>query len=135
TIGRAARNVNGRAILYADRITGSMQLAIDETKRRRKKQHEFNEANGIVPRSLNKKVVDIMEGAVLVPGKRGAKGRSVAEAKQAYGEQIEARTPEELSAAIQKMEDEMYQAARDLDFEKAAQLRDKISEARQRLVS
>ena len=135
TIGRAARNINGRAILYADRITGSMQLAIDETKRRREKQMHFNEANGIVPKGLDKKVVDIMEGAVVIPGKRGGKGQRVAEKAGSYDDKIQARTPEELTAAITRMEDEMYQAARDLDFEKAAMLRDRISEAKQRLVT
>ncbi len=135
TIGRAARNVNGRAILYADRITGSMKLAMGETKRRRQKQMEFNEANNIVPKGLDKKVVDIMEGAVVIPGKRGGKGKRVAEPLADYSDKIQARTPEELTAAIKALEDEMYQAARDLDFEKAAMLRDKIAEARQKLVS
>src|SRR5690606_33540491 len=79
TIGRAARHLNGKAILYADRVTGSMQRAMDETARRRTKQGSFNEANGITPQSIRKKVADIMEGAREAPGTPGRRTRKVAE--------------------------------------------------------
>jgi len=135
TIGRAARNVEGRAILYADRITGSMQRAMDETARRREKQKQFNEVNGIVPTALNKSVGDIMEGATFIPGRKNQKGRRVAETSNEYDLKFNARTPEEMSKEMIRLEDEMYRAARDLDFEKAAALRDQISELKARLVS
>lgn len=135
TIGRAARNVKGRAILYADKITGSMKKAMDETARRRKKQMEFNEQNGITPKGLDKKVVDIMEGAVVIPGKRSQRKQKVAEIGAEYDASIQARTPEELAKEMTRLEDEMYKAAKDLDFEKAASLRDQISAIKQCLVS
>jgi len=134
TIGRAARNVNGRAILYADRITGSMKKAIDETKRRRETQTAYNEEHGIQPKGLTKGVVDIMEGAVLMPTKRSQKMSKVAEQSNQYDIEMSARTPQELSSEMKRLEDEMYQAAKDLEFEKAANLRDKISEIKQRLI-
>ena len=126
SIGRAARNINGAAILYADRITGSMRRAIDETERRREKQHEYNQKHGITPRGLNKKVTDILEGSV-VPGRTIGKGRKVAEPQRGYTIELKSRTPGELAKEIKRIEDEMYEAARDLQFEKAAQLRDDIS--------
>jgi excinuclease ABC subunit B len=134
TIGRAARNINGRAILYADRITGSMKKAIDETTRRREKQEAFNALHGIVPKALNKKIGDIMEGANHVPGKRAAGTRKVADNKGEYDARIASRSPQELESEMKKLEEEMYQAARDLEFEKAAGLRDKISEIKERLL-
>ncbi|MFT7185108.1 MAG: excinuclease ABC subunit B [Pseudohongiellaceae bacterium] len=134
TIGRAARNVNGRAILYADRITGSMKKAMDETKRRRAAQMAHNEKNGIQPVGLTKGVVDIMEGAVLTPTKRSQKMSKVAEQAGAYDLFLSSRTPKELSADMKRLEDEMYQAAKDLQFEKAASLRDQISEIKERLI-
>ncbi len=126
SIGRAARNINGSAILYADRITGSMKRAIDETERRREKQHEYNQKHGITPRGLNKKVTDIMEGAV-VPGRTIGKARKVAEPQRGYTVELKSRTPGELAKEIKRIEDEMYEAAKDLQFEKAAQLRDDIA--------
>lgn len=122
TIGRAARNVDGRAILYADRITGSMERAISETKRRRDKQEKHNRENGIVPTSLNKPIADIMEGAIVVPGKGGG-SRKVAD----RGAEYSSRSPEDKLKSIKALEDEMYKAAKDLDFEKAAGLRDQVS--------
>ena len=81
TIGRAARNINGRAILYADRVTGSMQRAMDETERRREKQMLHNEKHGIVPKGIKKSVADIMEGASSIPGRKSTKAaKKVAEA-------------------------------------------------------
>src|SRR5690554_165055 len=128
TIGRAARNLRGKAILYADKITRSMQRAMDETERRRAKQIAHNEKYGIVPKGLNKKITDIMEGAV--PGARKGKAQAsrVAEASADYRAAVAARSPQELAKTIARMEKEMYEAARNLEFEKAAQLRDEIAE-------
>lgn len=126
TIGRAARNINGSAILYGDKITKSMKRAIDETERRRKAQEEYNAKHGITPKGLNKKVADIMEGAV-IPGRKIGPSSKVAEKGGRYSVDIKSRTPEQLSKEISRLEDEMYAAASDLDFEKAAQLRDDVS--------
>jgi excinuclease ABC subunit B len=130
TIGRAARNLNGTAILYADNMTGSMQRAIEETNRRRFKQEEFNAKNNIVPIGVKKTVTDIMEGAH-APGARGrrgsAKGRKVAEPKTRYGNSIAAMTPQQREKEIKKLEEQMFQAAKNLEFEEAAQLRDEIA--------
>ncbi|RDE24331.1 excinuclease ABC subunit UvrB [Motiliproteus coralliicola] len=131
TIGRAARNLNGKAILYADRVTGSMQRAIDETERRRAKQLAFNEANGIVPKSVSKSIADIMEGA-RVPGKKAAKSsRKVAEPKADYSTDPQAMSPKELSRAITKLEDQMYEASKNLEFEQAAYYRDELQKLKQ----
>ncbi len=125
TIGRAARNLRGKAILYADRITGSMQRAIDETNRRREKQLAFNKQHGIVPKGISKKVADILEGAhVPIPGK--APTRKVAESRAAY----EIVDPAEAAKKIARLEEQMYRHARDLEFEEAARLRDEIHEIR-----
>src|SRR5690606_21534910 len=126
TIGRAARNANGKAILYADRITGSMQRAIDETNRRRAKQIAYNEAHGIEPKTIRKAVQDIMEGARPVPRRRSRERdrderRTVSRAPQ---------SPQEVLARIQQLEKQMYRHARDLEFEEAAKLRDEIQELR-----
>ncbi len=127
TIGRAARNVNGRAILYADRMTGSMQRAIDETERRREKQMAFNEANGITPKGIRKSVADIMEGAQQIPGKRGKSStRKVAEPSGEYDVDLAKLTPAEQAKMMVRLEDEMYEAARNLEFEKAAAIRDEL---------
>ncbi|WP_417544579.1 excinuclease ABC subunit UvrB [Marinobacter sp.] len=130
TIGRAARNLNGKAILYGDRITGSMQRAIDVTESRRTKQAEHNEAHGITPQGLNKKIADIMEGAG--GGGRGRNkaarpGDKAAEEAEQYRARVGRRTPGELLKEVSRLEDEMYKAASDLDFEAAARLRDEIS--------
>jgi len=127
TIGRAARNVNGRAILYADRITGSMQRAMDETERRRNKQIAFNAEHGITPQGIRKSVADIMEGASQIPGKRG-KGstRKVAESEVEYRIDAELLSPSELAKAITRLEDKMYEAAKNLEFEQAARYRDEL---------
>ena len=122
TIGRAARNVNGKAILYADRVTGSMERAIDETERRREKQVIYNEQHGITPKTIRKAVADVMEGAYAggVPGaKRYAK---VAEEVAEYA----ALSPEVLSKQVKKLEKQMYQHAQNLEFEEAARVRDQI---------
>ena len=118
TIGRAARNVNGRAILYADKITGSMQRAMDETARRRDKQVAFNEEHGIVPRGIQKSVADILEGAA-IPGKKvGSKAtRKVAEVEPVYVSGDKPLSPKEFSKVLSRLEDQMYEAAKNLEFE------------------
>ena len=134
TIGRAARNLNGRAILYADNMTGSMQRAIGETERRRAKQIAFNEANGIVPKGVQKDVKDILEGAV-VPGSRSNKRKGMAKAAEESARyENELRSPSEITKRIRQMEEKMYALARDLEFEAAAQLRDEIQKLRDRLL-
>ncbi len=124
TMGRAARNLNGKALLYADKITGSMERAIDETNRRRARQTAYNEKHGITPMSIVKQVADIMEAAYPVPG-RGR--RRIAEDATAY----ESLTPEQVLRKAQKLEKKMLKHARDLEFEEAARLRDKIQEMRE----
>ncbi|MDX5332705.1 MAG: excinuclease ABC subunit UvrB [Gammaproteobacteria bacterium] len=127
TIGRAARNLHGKAILYADRITGSMERAIGETERRREKQIAFNEQHGITPRGVEKRVRDIMEGAYaggqMASAKRFAK---VAEAELRYGK----LKPAEALKQIEQLERQMHEHARNLEFEEAARLRDEIGHIR-----
>ncbi len=129
TIGRAARNLAGRAILYADRITGSMQRAIDETERRRKKQVEFNTEHGIIPKGIKKSVADIMEGAI-IPGKKVGRGKQskVAEPPADYQVDPSRMSAADLAKALNQLEDQMYEAARNLEFERAAQLRDQLQQ-------
>ncbi|MGH8381222.1 excinuclease ABC subunit UvrB [Pseudomonas sp.] len=135
TIGRAARNLNGRAILYADRMTGSMERAIGETERRRDKQIAFNEANGIVPKGVVKDITDIMEGAN-VPGSRSKKRKGMAKAAEESARyEAELRSPGEIAKRIKLLEEKMYQLARDLEFEAAAQMRDEITALRERLIT
>jgi excinuclease ABC subunit B len=117
TIGRAARNLNGKAILYADRITGSMQRAIDETDRRREKQVAFNLANGIVPTQINKKIGDVMD-----LGQDDVALPKVAE----HLKLIKGKTPYQVQAEIKKLESQMLQHAKNLEFEQAALLRDQV---------
>lgn len=123
TIGRAARNVNGRAILYADKITGSMQRAIDETNYRRQKQMEYNEANGLVPTSLNKKISEVLVGRSKdFPDPKYTQKeilKQVAEDKANYGK--------DATVLIAEKQKAMEAAARNLDFIKAAKLRDEIA--------
>lgn len=117
TIGRAARNVHGRAILYADRVTGSMQRAMEETERRRQKQMEHNEAHGIIPKGIQKTVEDIMEGAHAMRPKT-----QVAEKKPKY----ELLTSREIIKEIARLEKQMFEHARDMAFEEAAKVRDEV---------
>ena len=124
TIGRAARNVNGKAILYADKITGSMRRSIDETERRRAKQIAHNEKHGITPQGIRKSVTDIMEGTY-VPGARAQRNmRKVAEKEGKYEAEL---ATGDVWKHIAKLEEQMYQAAKNLEFEEAARLRDQIS--------
>jgi excinuclease ABC subunit B len=123
TIGRVARNVHGKAILYADRMTKSMQQAIDETERRREKQRKFNEKHRITPATVYKSVTDILQTAI--PGSGFAPAlasKKVAEAPAHY----ESMTPKQLSKKIKQLEEAMYRHAKDLEFEQAAKIRDEI---------
>jgi len=132
TIGRVARNLHGKAILYADRITGSMQRAIDETNRRRAKQQAYNEANGITPTSIKKAVHDVMEGAYSENSPRGKlfpKGR----VSEKYADYV-ALSSDEINAKINKLETKMYQHAHDLEFEEAAAVRDEIHALKESLL-
>jgi len=122
TIGRAARNVNGKAILYADRITGSMQRAIDETDRRREKQVSYNKAHNITPKTIKKAITDIMEGARPGAPTTAKKYAQVAEAAAEYA----ALSPKQMAKRIKQLEDQMYRHARDLEFEEAAKVRDQL---------
>ncbi|MGQ4276104.1 excinuclease ABC subunit UvrB [Pseudidiomarina sp. E22-M8] len=132
TIGRAARNVNGRAILYGDKITGSMQRAIDETDRRRAKQVAYNEEHGITPQGLTKRVTDVMDlGGARKRRKSHDERRAVAEAEEKYN--VNLNDPVALMKVLERTEKEMYQAAKDLEFEKATQLRDDVGNLRERL--
>ena len=131
TIGRAARNLRGKAILYADKITNSMQAAIDETNRRREKQVEHNTLHGITPVTIAKPIVDILEGAHSEAandskGARG-KGKRVAEDTPDYT----SLNPAQAAARLKALEQQMYQHARDLEFEDAARLRDEIHKLRE----
>jgi excinuclease ABC subunit B len=122
TIGRAARNINGRCIMYADQITGSMRRAIDETNRRRARQQEFNREHGITPQGIRKAVMDIMEGAYGEGGPR----RRLARVAESGAEPYLGLSPEALATKIRELEEQMYRHARDLEFEEAARLRDEI---------
>src|SRR5690606_26093486 len=116
----------GKAILYADRVTRSMQVAIDETDRRRQKQVEYNAEHGITPQSVVRAVMDVMEGAREAPEMvkvgRGGKIKRVAEEQEDYS----ALDPAKLAARLKVLEQQMYQHARDLEFEAAARVRDEI---------
>lgn len=125
TIGRAARNLNGKAILYADKITGSMKRAIDETERRRGIQQEFNKEHGITPQGIKKKITDVMDTG----GKSGKK--RVAEKKGKY----HVRSLAESVETIETLEKEMLELAKNLEFEKAAQVRDKIEKIREESIA
>jgi excinuclease ABC subunit B len=125
TVGRAARNLHGRAIMYADEVTGSMRRALDETDRRRERQVLYNRQHGITPKGVEKAVQDIMEGGYAGMAAAGA-GRlaRVAEEIAEYA----ALTPDQLNKRIDRLEKDMLRHARNLEFEEAARLRDRIRE-------
>jgi len=134
TIGRAARNVNGKAILYGDRITGSMQRAIEETDRRREKQIAFNEEHGITPQKLNKKVTDVMDLGQGGANRKNRAAKAVAEVASGYDPRtVMIKDTNAVIKEIEAKEKEMYEAAQNLEFEKAAQLRDDIKTLREQL--
>jgi excinuclease ABC subunit B len=124
TMGRAARHINGMAILYADRVTGSMERAIAETDRRRDKQMAYNLQHNITPRGISKKVTDVMDVGY---SSTSAKGRSrfdrVAEPLPGYAN----LSAKQLTAKLKKLENSMYEHARNLEFEDAARVRDEIT--------
>jgi excinuclease ABC subunit B len=132
TIGRAARHLNGRAILYADAMTGSMERAIGETQRRRDKQLAFNEANGVVPKGIEKSVRDILEGARRMPTKaRGARDTKVTNDRILFAQDVMNMTPAALSRKLAELENTMAEHAKNLEFEEAAAVRDQITELKQ----
>jgi len=151
TIGRAARNVSGEVHMYADKVTDSMRYAIDETERRRAKQIAYNEANGIDPQPLRKKIADILDQVYReaddteVPV--GGSGRNASRGKRAAGEPGRAAASSgivtgrdttnmpraELADLVQQLSDQMLAAARDLQFELAARLRDEIADLKKEL--
>ncbi|MDO9889247.1 excinuclease ABC subunit UvrB [Glaesserella parasuis] len=124
TIGRAARNLNGKAILYGDRITNSMQKAITETERRREKQQKYNEEHGIVPQALNKKVGELLDIGQTDKPKRSKKSAKSSDDQTAYTP----KSRKELEKELKVLEQQMRDFAKDLEFEKAAAVRDKIRE-------
>ncbi len=132
TIGRAARNSHGKAILYGDRTTKSMQQAIEETERRREKQHKFNQENDIEPATIFKSITDILQ--VSIPGSGVSIERpssKVAEHRADYS----AMTPKQAGKKIKQLEDEMYRYAKNLEFEQAARLRDEIKKLQDQLLA
>ena len=131
TIGRAARNLSGRAILYADRLTGSMQRAMEETERRREKQLAYNLEHGITPVGVSKSVQDIMEGARRMPTRGKGKTRKVAEPALDYAAELAALSPAALARRLEQLEAKMQEHAKNLEFEQAAALRDQLAELRQ----
>ena len=133
TIGRAARHLNGKAILYADKITKSMKKAIDETDRRREKQKQFNDENGLVPQALNKPITDVMDlgDADPHPASGKVKLRKVAEKKKT----MDQASATDLMARVGELEKQMFEYAKDLEFEKAAALRDEVEMLRKQIVA
>ena len=132
TIGRAARNVRGKAILYADNVTRSMQAAMDETARRREKQIVFNEVHGITPKTVVRRIADIMEGARSEVGnRRGGKTRTRDRAVAEQGADYAGLGAAQAAALLKKLEAQMYKHAQNLEFEDAARLRDQIHQLRE----
>ena len=131
TIGRAARNLRGKAILYADRMTGSMERAIAETDRRRAIQEKYNAENNITPKSITTKIKNIMEGARLVKGKDKVRKEDI---EKSLPFKIKDDSIKNLGESIKKIEDQMYIYAKEMEFEKAAQCRDKIKYLKRRLI-
>jgi Helicase subunit of the DNA excision repair complex len=120
TIGRAARNVNGKAIMYADRVTDSMKNAIGETNRRREKQMQFNKDNGIKPKTIIKNIQDIMQGS------KPSQTRKFIKIPNQIKKKLQSDNPSDISKLLEELEIKMFNAAKDLDFEEAAKIRDEI---------
>ena len=137
TIGRAARNINGKVILYGDRITKSMAKAIDETERRREKQHQFNLDNGITPKGVSKKIIDVMDvgdaNSKASKSSRNAQGNYLDKVAESKG-QYQIKNMSVLSHEIDKLEKQMHEHARNLEFEQAAALRDEVASLRDQLM-
>ncbi|MCG8538063.1 MAG: excinuclease ABC subunit UvrB [Pseudomonadales bacterium] len=125
TIGRAARNLNGRAILYADSITKSMAKAMDETERRRTRQMAFNQEHGITPKGIKKSVEDIMEGA-RAPGGGRKNQRKVAQSSAESQIDVSAMEPKQVADKIKELEQRMFECVKNLEFEEAARIRDEV---------
>ena len=132
TIGRAARNLNGKAILYADRITGSMQRAMEETDRRREKQQAFNKEHNITPKGVTKQIADIMEGAI--PGRRTKQTRKAAEVTPDQRMDTSAMDPKQMAKELKALEQQMFEHAKNLEFEEAAAVRDKINQLKENVL-
>ena len=130
TIGRAARNVKGKAILYADRMTGSMQRAIDETDRRRELQRAHNKEHGIEPKTIVKKVSDVMEHGGQQYKSHKARRKMVADITKEY----KIKDTHDMASAIEKLEKKMYEHAKNLEFEQAANIRDSIDELKSQML-
>ena len=127
TMGRAARHINGTAILYADTVTDSMRRALEETERRRNKQIGYNAARGITPRGVSKRIKDIIEG--VYDHEEARSQLKVAQAEARYAEMDE----KALTREVKQLEKAMLEAARNLEFERAAQLRDQLKALKERL--
>jgi len=134
TIGRAARHINGKAILYADKVTGSMDRAIKETDRRREIQKEYNQKNSITPVGITKKVSDVMEGARSVKGKTKTRAKLDKMKDLDFGPIESLGDPVALRKEITRVEDLMYKYAKDLEFEEAAAYRDRVAELKNHLI-
>ncbi|EGQ7949404.1 TPA: excinuclease ABC subunit UvrB [Vibrio vulnificus] len=136
TIGRAARNLHGKAILYADSITKSMKKAMDETERRREKQQAYNEKMGIQPQALKRNIKDIMELGDITKSRKQKVSKTVPLSKVAEPSlSYNVLTPQQLEKEITKLEAQMYKHAQDLEFELAAQKRDEIEKLRQQFIA
>ena len=139
TMGRAARNIDGQVVMYADRVTDSMKFAISETNRRRKRQLEYNEEHGIDPQTIRKKVTDILEMVRLrdsddtKAGSGSGRGRGRSRRSSAIFADLKGVPPDELGRLIQTLQEEMAQAAKDLRFEEAARIRDEVNELKREL--
>jgi excinuclease ABC subunit B len=131
TMGRAARNANGRVILYADTITGSMQRAMDETRRRRDIQLAYNKEHGLTPRTIRKNVQDVMEGARADSTDFGYKMGKKKRGAQEAAPNLRMLSPEQIVREIKRLEAQMYKHARNLEFEEAAKIRDTIEKMKQ----